>query len=57
MIIDESGNVVQAKAFCGNLLMRTAAETAAKKSKFKPLLNAEGKAIRSTHLRVYSYRR
>lgn len=57
LIIDENGNVTQAKAFCGNLLMRTEAEKAAKKSKFKPLLNADGKAVRSTSTILYTYRR
>jgi Ca-activated chloride channel homolog len=47
IVIDETGQVAQAKAISGHLLLRPAAEQAALRSKFMPLSLA-GKPVKST---------
>jgi TonB family protein len=52
--IDERGNIIEARAICGDKDLRIAAETAARKSKFKPTLLA-GQPVRVTGTIVYNF--
>jgi Ca-activated chloride channel family protein len=52
--IDESGNVIAAKALGGNPLLRTAAVEAARKAKFAPTM-LTGKPVKVTGAVVYTF--
>jgi Ca-activated chloride channel family protein len=52
--IDESGNVIAAKALGGNPLLRTAAVEAARKAKFAPTM-LSGKPVKVTGAVVYTF--
>jgi TonB family protein len=54
--IDEEGNVTSAKAVSGHNLLRSSAEDAAKRSKFKPAMLG-GKPVKATGQIVYSFKR
>ena len=54
VLIDESGNVVRAKALCGNPIFRSAAVKAALRSKFKPTMLA-GTAVKVTGTIKYNF--
>ena len=54
VLIDESGNVVRAKALCGNPIFRSAAVKAALNSKFKPTILA-GIAVKVTGTIKYNF--
>lgn len=52
--IDESGAVVEARAVSGHDALRAAAETAARRAKFKPTL-LSGEPVRVTGILVYNF--
>lgn len=52
--IDENGNVIEAKAICGDRDLRGASEEAAKASKFSPTL-LQGQPVKVTGIIVYNY--
>ncbi len=52
--IDENGNVISAKADSGNRLMRSSAEIAASKTKFKPL-TVNNQTVKATGFIVYNF--
>ena len=54
VVIDESGNVVRAKALCGNPIFRSAAVKAALRSKFKPTILA-GYPVKVTGTIKYNF--
>ncbi len=54
--LDEEGNVVTAKAISGQILLRSAAEEAARKSIFKPG-RAGDKAVKGTGFLAYNFKR
>jgi tetratricopeptide (TPR) repeat protein len=56
VIIDEQGNVTEAKAICGHPILRQISETAARKSKFAQT-KLEGKPVSVAGIIVYNYLR
>lgn len=52
--VDEDGNVLSAKAVSGNSLLRSAAENAARQSRFNPV-KINDRAVRATGLVVYNF--
>lgn len=52
--VDTEGNVLQAKAICGNSILDSSAEAASKKSKFKQTL-VNGKAISISGILIYNF--
>ncbi len=54
VVIDENGDVVSATAVSGHPLLRQAAETAARESKFKPT-TLSGQAVRVSGIIVYNF--
>ncbi len=54
VVIDENGDVVSATAVSGHPLLRQAAETAARESKFKPTL-LDGQAVKVSGVIVYNF--
>lgn len=54
VLIDESGNVVRASAVSGHPLLRSAAEQAARSSKFSPTVLG-GQAVKVTGVVVYNF--
>jgi TonB family protein len=54
VLIDESGNVISAKAVTGHPLLRAAAETAAKNAKFKPTI-LSGTPVKVQGIIVYNF--
>ena len=52
--IDENGNVVSAKAVSGHALLRGAAESAARSSKFSPTM-LSGQKVKVTGVIVYNF--
>ena len=53
--LDEEGNVVSAKSKSGPGMLRTSAEEAARRSKFKPALE-EGKPVKATGFIIYNFK-
>ncbi len=53
-LIDEEGNVLMAKAVSGHQLLRDAAESAAKQSKFTPVV-VDGKPVKASGLIFYNF--
>lgn len=53
--IDEEGNVTNAAALSGNLLLTEVAEGAARRSKFRILRDTNGQAIKAAGVMVYSF--
>jgi TonB family protein len=54
VIIDESGNVISAKAVSGHPLLQSAAEEAARKAQFSPTL-LQGQAVKVKGVLVYQF--
>lgn len=54
VLIDEKGNVIEAKAVSGHRLLRPISEEAAKKAKFEPT-TLEGQPAKVTGVLVYNY--
>ncbi len=54
--IDENGNVIEAKAICGDKDLKSASEDAARKSKFSPTI-FNGQAVKVTGIIVYRFYR
>lgn len=54
VVIDEKGNVADAKAVSGHVLLRQASEKAAREAKFKPTL-LNGEAVKVTGVVVYNF--
>ena len=52
--IDESGNVISAKAASGSPLLRTAAEEAARRARFSPTM-LNGAPVKVTGVIVYNF--
>jgi protein TonB len=52
--IDENGNVIAAKANSGKPLLRFSAESAARRSKFEPVILGK-KAVKATGFIVYNF--
>jgi len=52
--IDEQGNVTSAKSTSGNVLLRSSAEDAARRSKFKPVL-VSNQPVKATGFIVYNF--
>lgn len=52
--VDESGNVIEAKAVSGHPLLRPAAESAAREAKFNPTL-LSGKAVKVSGVLVFNF--
>ncbi len=55
VLIDENGDVVQAKALRGNLLLIPASLRAAKTSKFKPFVLGSGDVLKVSGVILYNY--
>lgn len=53
--IDEEGNVVAATAVSGHQLLKSAAEDAARRTKFRPTRDAGGNAVKSAGILVYNF--
>jgi protein TonB len=56
VLIDESGDVVSAKAINGHILFKQEAERAAKKAKFRPTLLSD-QPVKVTGMIVYNFKR
>ena len=54
VMLDEEGKVIEAKARSGAASLRAAAENAAKRSKFTPILK-DGKPVRATGFMIYKF--
>ncbi len=54
VFVDEGGNVTSAKATSGNILLRAAAEAAARQSRFNPMIMGD-KAVKVTGILVYNF--
>jgi TonB family protein len=54
VLIDEQGNIIEAKSMCGKGYLETASEEAAKKAKFSPTY-LSGKAVKVSGIIVYRF--
>jgi TonB family protein len=54
VVIDENGNVIEAKATCGDIDLRQASEAAAKNSRFEPV-KIDGQAVKVSGVLVYNF--
>ncbi len=54
VLVDESGNVISAKAMSGHLLLRASAEAAARQSRFNPVRIGD-QAVKATGVVLYNF--